>query len=147
MARTKALDKLNRSLGLCLKQARSDKGWSLEDLRSHMRQPRAKSTLKRYEDGEVDVAARVYEDICDALGIDMYYILENVNLDGSLKNQDVLYIRLPGSMTNNEKRERINYAHQLLSDDFYLDYSVMSESHKQMINELVKMYADQDRKN
>lgn len=147
MARGKHYEKINVALGKCLKKARIDRDWSLEDVRSHMRQPKAKSTLKRYEDGEVDIGASVFEDLCDALGIDMHYLFENIGLDGELKDPDVLYVRLPGSMTNSEKRKRIGTAREMLSDDFYLNYLSMSDTHQQMIQELVRMYADQDSKN
>lgn len=142
--RTKAKG-MNKALGKCLKKARVDKNWSLEDLRNHMRSPKAKSTLKRYEDGEVDIAVTVVEDVCDALGIDMYYLFNNIDTDGVLKDPDVLYIWLPGTMTNREKREQISHARSMLSDEFLLDYISLSDSHKQMVLELVGMYAAQDK--
>lgn len=144
MVRGTKAEKTKESLGKCLKKARTDRNWSLEDLRNHMRSPKAKSTLKRYEDGEVDIAVSILEDLCDALGIDMYYLFNNISLDGELKDPEVLYVRLPGTMTNREKREQISRARSMLSDEFLLDYISLSDSHKQMVMELVSMYAAQD---
>jgi transcriptional regulator with XRE-family HTH domain len=132
--------KINERLGNIFRQTRNEHGWSLDELRSHMKNPKAKSTLKRYEDGGTDMAASVMEDISDALHLNMNYVW--FYLDDNENNPYDKY--LPGSMTNAEYRNLINKTKDELPKSFIQEYAKMNDFHKNMIWQLIQTYARED---
>lgn len=104
--------------------------------------PKAKSTLKRYEDGKSEkLDYFTMRDICDVLMLDIEKIYDTFQNAGSLAGVD---FELHGGLTNKQIAQLTNEAIFLMPKEFKINYSLLSEEHKQVVHQITAMYAAED---
>lgn len=132
--------KFYKQLGVLIKDTRNEKKMSLDDMRQKMKQPKAKSTLKRYEDGGSSIPVSTLEDLCDALRLNLDYVYAYLRNDKN--NPYDKY--LAGSISNSEYQGLIHKTKSELPATFIQEYAKMNDFHKNMIWQLIQTYARED---
>ena len=133
-----------KEFGALMKATRLKRKLSYEQLSEKMEYPKAKSTLKRYEDGiakKLDILT--VRDICDVLMLDVNKVLETFQKTGRLDQED---LELHGTLNNKQIAEIYWNTLEELPNSFFLDYAKLSEDHKKTILQITSMYAVEDSK-
>jgi transcriptional regulator with XRE-family HTH domain len=131
-----------KQFGELMNQTRKKRGLSYEQLRDKMEVPKAKSTLKRYEDDKSEkLDYFTMRDICDVLMLDIEKIYDTFQNTGSLAGVD---LELHGGLTNKQIAQYTNEALFMMPQEFKINYSQLSEEHKQVVHQITAMYAADD---
>lgn len=133
-----------QQIGMQLKQARKEKGWSLADLSERLTSTKARSTLKRYEDGG-RVKMPVMTELCNALGIDPYVVMQKAE-------EEVFAIMgyTPEELARMNPEFRAKKAQEMRGsedeekDRIYDLFQKMNEEHQKLILEMIEMYSKKD---
>lgn len=86
-------------IGKQLKEARINKGYSLDELSDALMGMKTKSTLKRYEDGESRIDMEVMQALCSILDLDMGQVIKQarcmVDFSDVFVNEDSIDQKYP----------------------------------------------------
>lgn len=133
-----------KEFGALMKVTRLKRKLSYEQLSEKMEYPKAKSTLKRYEDG---VAKKLdfltIRDICDVLMLDVNKVIDVFEKTGRLDQED---LELHGTLNNSQIANIQIEVNEELPDSFFINYANLSEEHKKTILQITSMYAAEDSK-